>query len=308
MSGPRYGAARLARLGGHRRGASRTSALRRRSRGVVEPERRRRRTAAPGSGTASGSCIRTCAIVFEERDMADRTTASGGYFAGVDAGALRRRRTPPTRSRIAATTRTASCSAAAWRTGCAPPSASGTRSAGTAPTCSAPARSAVRGWPAPMTRDAAFAKMDAAFEFFARLGAAVLLLPRRRRDGRGGDAGRAHQATSPKPVDRLERKQAEVGVRPLWGTANLFCAPALPWPAPATNPDPDVVACAAAQVRQCLEATNGSAARTTCCWGGARATTRCSTPTFAASSSSIGPVPGAGRRSQAPHRPSRLRS
>jgi xylose isomerase len=53
---------------------------------------------------------------------------------------------------------------------------------------------------------------------------AVLLLPRRRRDADGFE----HQGTrrqSRETVDRLEKKQAETGIKLLWGTANLFSHP-----------------------------------------------------------------------------------
>ena len=49
---------------------------------------------------------------------------------------------------------------------------------------------------------------------------------------------------------------ARVGVELLWGTANLFGHPRYAAGA-ATNPDPEVFAFAAAQVKQALEATHG---------------------------------------------------
>ena len=65
----------------------------------------------------------------------------------------------------------------------------------------------------------------------------------------------------------------------LWGTANLFSHPRYAAGA-ATNPDPEVFAYAAAQVKHDARGRpSGSAARTTSCGAAARATTRCSTPT-----------------------------
>ena len=86
-------------------------------------------------------------------------------------------------------------------------------------------------------------------------GHAVLLLPRRRHGARGRVAGRQPVATSTCSVDRAAEKMAETGVRLLWGTANLFSHPRYAAGA-ATNPDPDVFAHAAAQVRHMLDATH----------------------------------------------------
>jgi xylose isomerase len=118
----------------------------------------------------------------------------------------------------------------------------------------------------PMTREAAFAKMDAAFDFFARLGLPfycfhdVDVMPAAATLGE-------HARYFAEAVDRLERKQAEIGVRPLWGTANLFSHRRYQAGA-STNPDPDVVAFAAAQVRQCLEATKRLGGENYVLWGG----------------------------------------
>jgi xylose isomerase len=118
----------------------------------------------------------------------------------------------------------------------------------------------------PMTREAAFAKMDAAFDFFVRLGLRfycfhdVDVMPAAARLGE-------HTRNFAEAVDRLERKQAEIGVRPLWGTANLFSHRRYQAGA-STNPDPDVVAFCAAQVRQCLEATRRLGGENYVLWGG----------------------------------------
>ena len=55
-------------------------------------------------------------------------------------------------------------------------------------------------------------------------------------------------------TDYLARKQEETGIKPLWGTANLFSNPRYAAGA-ATNPNPDVFAFAATQVFQAMEAT-----------------------------------------------------
>jgi xylose isomerase len=117
-----------------------------------------------------------------------------------------------------------------------------------------------------MTREAAAAKMDAAFEFFGKLGlpfycfhdvdvmAAASTL-------------KEHASHFSAAVDGLERKQGEIGVKPLWGTANMFSHPRYQAGA-ATNPDPDVVAFAAAQVRLCMDATVRLGGENYVMWGG----------------------------------------
>ena len=57
------------------------------------------------------------------------------------------------------------------------------------------------------------------------------------------------------------------GIRLLWGTANLFSHPRYAAGA-ATNPDPDVFAYAAAQVRHCLEVTHRLGGANYVLWGG----------------------------------------
>ena len=76
----------------------------------------------------------------------------------------------------------------------------------------------------------------------------------------------------------LQKKMAKTGVKLLWGTANMFSNRRFMAGA-ATNPDPDVFAYCAAQVKHCLDVTQATwAARTTSCGAGARAMRRCSTP------------------------------
>ncbi len=118
----------------------------------------------------------------------------------------------------------------------------------------------------PMTQQAAFAKMDVAFEFFAKLGVPFYCFH---------DVDvmatattlREHTNHFAAAIDRLEQKQAQTGVRPLWGTANMFSHPRYQAGA-STNPDPDVVAFCAAQVRLCLEATKRLGGENYVMWGG----------------------------------------
>ena len=67
---------------------------------------------------------------------------------------------------------------------------------------------------------------------------------------------------------------AETGVSLLWGTANLFSHPRYAAGA-ATNPDPEVFAYAAAQVRTRWRRRTGWTAPTTCCGAAARGTRPC---------------------------------
>jgi xylose isomerase len=68
-------------------------------------------------------------------------------------------------------------------------------------------------------------------------------------------------------VDRAAEKMSETGVRLLWGTANLFSHPRYAAGA-ATNPNPEVFAYAAAQVRDALEATHRLGGENYVLWGG----------------------------------------
>lgn len=68
-------------------------------------------------------------------------------------------------------------------------------------------------------------------------------------------------------VDHLEALQAQHGRKLLWGTANLFSHPRYMGGA-ATNPDPEIYAWAASQVRDALEATHRLGGSNYVLWGG----------------------------------------
>jgi len=68
-------------------------------------------------------------------------------------------------------------------------------------------------------------------------------------------------------VDDLERLQGESGRKLLWGTANLFSHPRYA-AGGATNPNPEVVAFGALQVRSALEATHRLGGSNYVLWGG----------------------------------------
>jgi xylose isomerase len=114
--------------------------------------------------------------------------------------------------------------------------------------------------------DAARMKMDAAFEFFAKLGAPffcfhdVDIAP-------VGESFSDYARNLEVMVGYAKDKMAETGVDLLWGTANLFGHPRFAAGA-ATNPDPEVFAYAAAQVKHALEATHELGGANYVLWGG----------------------------------------
>ncbi len=113
---------------------------------------------------------------------------------------------------------------------------------------------------------AAFAKQDAAFEFFAKLGTPFFCFHDVDMAPEGASLADS-KANLDGLVDRAAAKMAETGVRLLWGTANLFSHPRYAAGA-ATNPDPDVFAHAAAQVRHMLDATHRLGGENYVLWGG----------------------------------------
>ena len=68
-------------------------------------------------------------------------------------------------------------------------------------------------------------------------------------------------------VDKAALAQEQSGIKLLWGTANLFSNPRYMAGA-STNPDPEVYACAALQVRDALEATKKLGGSAYVLWGG----------------------------------------
>ena len=114
--------------------------------------------------------------------------------------------------------------------------------------------------------DAARRKMDAAFEFISKLGVPffcfhdVDIAPT-------GDSFSESARNLEAMVDYAEKKMSETGIRLLWGTANLFGHPRYAAGA-STNPDPEVFAYAAAQVKHALDATHRLGGANYVLWGG----------------------------------------
>ena len=110
------------------------------------------------------------------------------------------------------------------------------------------------------------AKADAAFEFFAKLGAPYYCFH---------DRDVAPEGSTPREsvnffhemVDVLGNKQAETGMKLLWGTANLFSHRRFMSGA-STNPNPEIFGLAALQVREAMDATLKLGGENYVLWGG----------------------------------------
>ena len=116
------------------------------------------------------------------------------------------------------------------------------------------------------TMAAAEMKLDAAFALFTKLDVPFFCF-HDRDVAPEGDTWRETEARLDHMTDRMEAKMASTGRRLLWGTANLFSHPRYAHGA-ATNPDPDVFACAAAQVHKALDMTHRLGGANYVLWGG----------------------------------------
>lgn len=114
--------------------------------------------------------------------------------------------------------------------------------------------------------DAALLKADVAFEFFSKLGAPFYCFH---------DRDVAPEGATPREsvdnlrriVDVLARKQEETGMKLLWGTANMFSHRRFMSGA-STNPDPEIFAMAALQVKEAMDATLKLGGANYVMWGG----------------------------------------
>ncbi len=109
-------------------------------------------------------------------------------------------------------------------------------------------------------------KLDAAFEFITKLGVPYYCFHDRDMAPEGGSVKESERNLM-ELVDLAGGKQAESGVKLLWGTANVFSHPRYMNGA-ATNPDFQVLAHAAAQVRAALDATVKLGGENYVFWGG----------------------------------------
>jgi len=108
--------------------------------------------------------------------------------------------------------------------------------------------------------------MDAAFEFFTKLGVPYWCF-HDRDIAPEGDSVRASAKNLGEIVDHAKQLQKATGVKLLWGTANNFSHPRYSHGA-ATNPDPLVFAHAAAQIRRAMDATVELGGTGYVFWGG----------------------------------------
>ncbi len=116
------------------------------------------------------------------------------------------------------------------------------------------------------TMKGARAKADAAFEMFTTLGFPFFTFHDRDvvPEGEGlKEFGR----NLAEMTDLFAEKMQKTGIKLLWGTANLFSHPRYMAGA-ATNPDPDVFAYAAAQVKNAIDATHKLDGANYVLWGG----------------------------------------
>ena len=114
--------------------------------------------------------------------------------------------------------------------------------------------------------EAATEKLDAAFELLTKLGVPYFTF----HDRDVAPEGRTFAETRSildTVVDTIEGHMRRTGLRLLWGTANLFSHPRYAAGA-ATNPDPEVFAYAAAQVKDMLDATHRLGGANYVLWGG----------------------------------------
>ena len=114
--------------------------------------------------------------------------------------------------------------------------------------------------------DRARDKMDAAFEFFTKLGVPYYCFHDRDMAPEGDSVAESEKNLQVLVALAKERQQ-ETGMKLLWGTANLFSHPRFMNGA-STNPDFDVVAFAGAQVKAAIDATVELGGENYVFWGG----------------------------------------
>ena len=109
-------------------------------------------------------------------------------------------------------------------------------------------------------------KLEAAFEFFGKLGAPYFCFHDRDVAPEGASLAESNDNLA-HIAERMEAAMARSGRKLLWGTANLFGHRRYMSGA-ATNPDPEVFAYAAGQVRQVMELTHRLGGENYVLWGG----------------------------------------
>ena len=119
---------------------------------------------------------------------------------------------------------------------------------------------------AQVTQEMADSKLDAAFDFFSRLGVPYYAFHDVDAMATAGTL-KEHAKNLRVIEEGMAKKIAATGVKLLWGTANLFSHPRYAGGA-STSPDPEVFAWAATQVRCALETTHRLGGENYVLWGG----------------------------------------
>ena len=109
-------------------------------------------------------------------------------------------------------------------------------------------------------------KMDAAFEFFTKIGAPFYCFHDYDLVEEGPTIEESEKRLN-QIVDYAQAKQSESGVKLLWGTANVFSNPRFMNGA-STNPDFNAVAWAGVQVKNAIDATIKLGGKNYVFWGG----------------------------------------
>ncbi|HLP00213.1 MAG TPA: xylose isomerase [Fimbriimonas sp.] len=109
-------------------------------------------------------------------------------------------------------------------------------------------------------------KLDAAFEFFTKLGVPYWCFHDLDIASEGASLSE-FRGNLAKIVKLAEQKQKDTGMKLLWGTANLFSHPRYQAGA-STNPDPHVFAYALAQMKGAMDATQALGGEGYVFWGG----------------------------------------
>jgi len=123
-----------------------------------------------------------------------------------------------------------------------------------------------RPWDTSNTLEGALKRVDVHFEFCEKLGVPYYCFHDRDICPEGATLAETDEWMD-RVADRLELGQEATGVKLLWGTCNLFSHRRYMNGGP-TNPDPAVVAMAAAQTKKCLEVTHRLGGENFVLWGG----------------------------------------